>query len=143
MTGGNIVVSFVVMPALRESSLALDRVKVFCKTFDRAAPWMVSFGLIASAAYGTAAYFAPTPSSQNALIAASAFSFGILPFTVVFIFPTVFKLKDIKARLDSETALSQGDGLLKKWTTLNTVRMSLMAVGSLIGLKELYEWNLW
>jgi hypothetical protein len=61
----------------------------------------------------------------------------------VFIFPTVFKLKDIKARLDSETALSQGDGLLKKWTTLNTVRMSLMTVGSLIGLKELYEWNLW
>jgi len=61
----------------------------------------------------------------------------------VFVLPTAFKLKDIQARQDSEKAVSQGDAFVQKFTTLNTVRMGIIAVGCSIGLKELFQWPLW
>jgi hypothetical protein len=63
-----------------------------------------------------------------------------MPFTVLVIFPVNAEMKKIEATIDTLKANTEGDKLLDKWTKLSTIRMSIMAVAMIIGLKEISQW---
>lgn len=102
---------------------------------------MMSLSTTAVAAFGTAAYYAPTISSRNSMIASALLALTPLPFTLIVIFPTVKKLKGIQATNDTFKATAEGDPLIEKWGKLSIVRFLFVAVGCLNGLKELSEWH--
>lgn len=118
----------------------MDRIACFSKAFDIASKMMVGFAGTATAAFATAAYYAPTQYLRNSMIASAALALSVFPYTVIGILPTVQKIKKIESSKDAIKAQSEGDGLIDKWGKLAFVRMVLMSVALLNGLKELSEW---
>jgi hypothetical protein len=130
-----------VLPSLSQISVPLDRVAVWSKSFDLASKVMASLSLTATASFATAAYYAPTISIRNSMIASSALAISALPFTLIVILPTVKKLKAIQANNDTFQATAEGDSLIEKWGKLSLIRWTFMLVACLNGLKELSEWH--
>jgi hypothetical protein len=102
---------------------------------------MASLSFTATASFATAAYYAPTLSVRNSMIASAGLAMSALPFTLIFIFPTVKKLKAIYENNDTFQATAEGDSLIEKWGKLSLIRWTFMLVGCLNGLKELSEWH--
>lgn len=117
----------------------MDRVKVFTKIFDYGGAIMVPLCATASAAFGTAAYYAPTERLRYSMIASSAIALGIFPMTGAIIIPIVNQLKSIEKTDNTVKAAADGDTLIEKWRTLNTIRFIIMAMSFLNGLKELTD----
>lgn len=132
--------SFVTMPSIKKVSIALDRITFWSKSFDLGSKIMAPLGLIASAGFGTAAYFAPTDFLQKSMAVSCFLTLMNMPFTVLVIFPVNAEMKKIEATNDTLKANTEGDKLLDKWTKLSTIRMSIMAVAMIIGLKEISQW---
>jgi hypothetical protein len=132
--------SFVTMPSLKKVSIALDRITFWSKTFDLGSKIMAPLGLIAAAGFGTAAYFAPTDFLPKSMAVSCFLALMNMPFTVLVIFPVNAEMKKIEATIDTLKANTEGDKLLDKWTKLSTIRMSIMAVAMIIGLKEISQW---
>jgi uncharacterized membrane protein len=140
--GGNIAISFIIMPAMRQISIPLDRVSAWSKSYDIATKIMAGCAAISTAAFGTAAYYAPTGYLQKSMTVSSLIAFSVIPWTLLVIMPTNKELKGIVAANDTLKANAEGDKLLVKWTKLSTIRLGLMTVGFLNALKELSEWYL-
>jgi hypothetical protein len=100
---------------------------------------MASLGMTAAAAFGTAAYYAPTIAVRNSMIVSSALSLSALPLTLLVLFPIVKALKAIESHKDPAVAEVEGDGLIQKWGKLSMLRWVLVAIGAVNGLKELSE----
>jgi hypothetical protein len=140
--GGNIAVSFLIMPALRRISIPLDRISVWSKTYDTGAKIMAPCGFISAVSFATAAYYAPTDYLQKSMAASSLIASSFIPWTLFMMFPTIKELKGIEAANDTLKATTEGDKLLAKWTKLSTIRLGLMTVAFLNALKQLSEWYL-
>lgn len=135
--GGNIIISFVFLPSLKRISSTYDRVGAWSKQYDIASKIMASLGGVACLSFGTAAYYAPTNYVRNSMIASAVLSISVIPFTILFIRPTVVALKAIEKERDTVNATAEGDKLIEKWGKLSLIRWSFMAIASLNGLKEL------
>jgi hypothetical protein len=127
---------------MRQISIPLDRVAVWSKQYDNASKIMASCAIISTAAFGTAAYYAPTDYLQKSMAVSSLFAFSIIPWTLLMIAPTNRELKGIEAANDTLKANTEGDRLLTKWTKLSTLRLGLMTVAFLNALREVSEWYL-
>jgi hypothetical protein len=129
------------LPSISQVSVPLDRVAAWSKQYDNASKIMASLSFTATASFATAAYYAPTLSIRNSMIASAGLAISALPFTFIFIFPTVKKLKAIHANNDTFQATAEGDSLIEKWGKLSLIRWTFVLVGCLNGLKELSEWH--
>jgi len=132
-------ISFIFLPTLRCVSLPYDRVAAWSKLYDIGSKIMMAFSGVGCLAFGTAAYYAPTYYIQNSMIASALLSISAVPFTVLFMRPTVQALKAIEKDGDDVKTTAEGDKLIEKWGKLSLMRCSLVCIGALNGLKELSE----
>jgi Anthrone oxygenase len=115
----------------------MERIATFSRQYDIAKKLMILFGMTAGAAFGLAAYFAPSVASRNSMLLSAATSFSPVPVTVLAILPMVMRLKGIEKAGDKEMAEKEGDGLIEAWGRLSLLRWGIVAVGCLNGLREI------
>jgi hypothetical protein len=96
-------------------------------------------GLIASVAYGTAAYYAPSHHTQKLMGLCAGLSLSILPYTLVVIMPSVNALFALDSSGDVAKVNSEGDKLIDKWNKLSVSRAAIAAIPLLIAFKEISE----
>jgi len=118
---------------------ATDRVNLFCAHFESGKKLYASLGLIASVAYGTAAYYAPTDHLQMVMGVCSGLTFAVVPYTVAVILPTVKAIFGLKTSGDVGKLDAEGDKLIDKWAKLHLSRMLIALIPLLIAAKEIAE----
>jgi len=104
---------------------------------------MIGLGGTATLGFGLAAYWAPTEYLRNSMIGSTLLAASIIPFTLFSIIPTVQKIIKIQKENDALKASTDGDKLYEKWNISNYIRLTIMAVACLNGLRDLSEWNVW
>jgi hypothetical protein len=133
--GGNIMVSFVIVPTIL-SSFVPPRVQLqqWNKTYHIASRIMVAMTLISTISYAIAAYVAPTKAVQNAALLSTAFAISPFPVTGFFILPHNKHLKELLKRDKVEEIQEETEPLIIKWNQLSAVRTVVSTIGFINGL---------
>ncbi|KAI1618116.1 hypothetical protein EDD36DRAFT_22456 [Exophiala viscosa] len=110
---------------------------IFEELFYRGGMVIVPLTLFATLCTGTTAYLEPT--ARSGYTAAAVASFASLPFTGLYMRPTIQRLlklandEKVRQKADANEAVS----LLKRWRWMNFVRAALALVGGAVGLAVL------
>jgi uncharacterized membrane protein len=131
--GSALFVTAVEVPAIRE--LGVDQHwQFFPLMYERAAISQAAFAAIASVAgilHGIR--ITGAPSDRNLWIAAGTAFLGLLPYTVICMFPTnhfiINDNKRIKSANESQIDIAKKKELLDKWAVLHLVRTVASAAG--------------
>lgn len=136
--GMTLSISTVTLPMiLRHKQLgAKERVELWSDLYDLVTKRWVPFGLLSAAAYGVAAR--TTTKDKTLPAAAGAAMFSILPLTLMFVFPSVHKLKSY---LEKGKFPSDGEALatLQKWGILHWSRTIAAGTAAMLGVVDLLQ----
>ncbi|KAI3617648.1 hypothetical protein CBS9595_003557 [Malassezia furfur] len=115
---------------------AKERVELWSDLYDLVTKRWVPFGLLSAAAYGAAAL--TTPMSKTLPSAAGIAMFSILPLTLLFVFPSVHKLKSYLEK-DKYPGDNEALTTLKKWGALHWLRTIAAGTAAVVGIVDLLQ----
>ena len=128
--GGNVAISGMFIPVLRNSQLApSSQIKIWEKLFLSGAQWMVPAAVASAACYLYEAYYAVDDYTRRTMLVSGGLSISVLLFTRIVMFPGIRNLRGLVQLSDAELISKNFGSGIDNWNKLSIVRALISSAG--------------